>query len=67
MSEPSPSCLTCHQRLGRVRGLCDPCRVKHGRAIKAGKTTWAELERQGLARPAGSRGDLWRHRYRDEL
>lgn len=54
MTESTPACLTCHQRQGHIRGLCDPCFVKHAKAIKSAKTTWAELEQRGLAQPAGS-------------
>jgi len=36
----------------RVRGLCHGCYEKAHRAIKAGITTWEELERLALAEPS---------------
>lgn len=34
------------------RGLCRPCYLAALRRVKAGATTWAELEQRGLALPA---------------
>jgi hypothetical protein len=49
-------CLTCRQRVAYQRGICELCRRRHSRAVRAGKTTWAELEAAGLALPAQRRG-----------
>ena len=51
-------CLTpdCH-RHGRVaRGLCNACWMAASRSIKAGQTTWAQLEQFGLAAPLRVKG-----------
>lgn len=44
-------CLSCYQRQGRERGLCDPCLAKCTQAVQSGTTSWAFLERLGVARP----------------
>ena len=62
MSDSSTSCMTCHQRLAKHRGLCDACRTKRATAVKAGKT-WADLEAKGLARPSPKRGEAWKRWY----
>lgn len=41
----------CHRR-AVARGLCEPCVVSARRLVSAGKTTFADLEAMGLARPA---------------
>ena len=38
-----------------VRGLCYNCYTRALRMVSLGKTTWAELERLGLARAPGTR------------
>lgn len=52
MKPATSPCLFCGQRQGRVRGLCDPCLVKCTKAVQSGKTSWAELERRGVALPS---------------
>jgi hypothetical protein len=44
-------CLSCRERLPRSRGLCPPCYGRCGRAVRAGQTTWAQLETEGLILP----------------
>jgi hypothetical protein len=58
---PGPiSCLTCRQRVAIFRGCCPTCYDRHQKAVAAGKTTWAELVRRGLAVPAHPVGHAWR-------
>jgi hypothetical protein len=60
---PGPiSCLTCRQRVAIRRGCCHICYGRHQKAVAAGKTTWAELVRRGLAVPAQPVGSAWRTR-----
>ena len=54
-----PACLTCRSGFGLRRGNCKPCYDRHARAVRLGKTTWAELERRGLAVPAEAPGRKW--------
>jgi hypothetical protein len=54
------SCLTCRQRVAICRGCCHTCYGRHHVAVAAGKTTWAELVRRGLAGPAHPVGHAWR-------
>jgi hypothetical protein len=54
------SCLTCRQRVAVCRGCCPTCYDRHRIAVAAGKTTWAELVRRGLAVPAHPVGHAWR-------
>jgi hypothetical protein len=55
----SVSCLSCHERFAKNRGNCILCYARHGKSVRAGKTTWAELEHKGLALPAKRRGQNW--------
>ena len=57
MSEPAvPAlCLSCRERAPIRRGLCFRCHDRLGRAVRGGKTTWAELEESRQALPAKSR------------
>jgi hypothetical protein len=48
MSAGPMICVRCRLRIGHRRGLCDWCHLRLRRAVAEGKTTWAELERQGL-------------------
>jgi hypothetical protein len=59
MNQALIACLTCRSRPRRCRGCCWPCRARHAKAVKAGATTWAELERRGLAAPLEARGQKW--------
>jgi hypothetical protein len=45
-------CLTCRERIAWRRGCCTACYDRHGRAVRQGKTIWADLETRGLAAPA---------------
>jgi hypothetical protein len=54
------SCLTCHERLAHIRGVCLRCYTRHRAAVRAGKTTWAELVAAGLALAAQPVGRAWR-------
>jgi hypothetical protein len=60
-------CLQCpeaHKRLVYARGLCQRC-YNHARVhIHDGKTSWEELERQGLARPSTASGNAWRRGWK---
>jgi len=48
-----PSCgRPLHTPIRGARGLCYKCYAAANFQIKRGKTTWAELERLGLALPA---------------
>ena len=60
VSTGSISCLTCRQRVAVWRGCCHACYRRHRVAVAAGKTTWAELVRRGLAVPAHPAGQAWR-------
>lgn len=54
---PPPTCLvTDCGRPAKSRGLCSRCVKVAYRLIQEGKTSWAELERRGLALPVGNRG-----------
>lgn len=45
------TCQTCHERrLIQGYSCCRPCYYLHRARVKAGRTTWAELEAQGKAR-----------------
>jgi hypothetical protein len=55
----SLSCLTCHARAKRRGCCCWTCHGRHTKAIRAGKASWAELERQGVVTPAEPRGRKW--------
>jgi len=46
------SCLTCHKRVGTIRGCCPSCYTRHGAAVRRGEVTWAQLEERGLVLPA---------------
>jgi hypothetical protein len=59
MSAPV-SCLSCRARLAHCRGLCEACYNRAGKAVRAGKTTWAALVAAGLALPATATGAAWR-------
>jgi hypothetical protein len=59
MPPKSLFCLTCRSRTGRRRGCCWICHKQHQEAVRAGATTWAELEARGLAAPADSKGRMW--------
>ena len=52
-AESKPICLVpgCG-REAKIRGLCARCGTAARAQIKKGKTTWADLERLGLAAPA---------------
>jgi hypothetical protein len=49
--------------LGVLRGNCRPCYDRHASAVRQGKATWAELERQGLVAPAEVRDRKWMVRF----
>jgi hypothetical protein len=53
-------CLSCRERLAHTRGLCERCYGRAGKAVRAGKATWAALEAAGLALPAVPVGAAWR-------
>jgi hypothetical protein len=54
------TCLSCRERLAHTRGLCPSCYTTLGKAVRAGKTTWAALVSAGLALPAQPVGEGWR-------
>jgi hypothetical protein len=54
------TCLVCKERAAYLRGNCPRCYTRHREAIRAGKTTWAELEQKGLALAVKPRGHAWR-------
>jgi hypothetical protein len=59
------SCLTPNcGRIATQRGLCETCYARLKARVRAGQTTWADLEARGLALPARGRGwaDLRRRR-----
>src|SRR5262245_625865 len=60
MSTTDLGCLACPPEQRRVavrRGMCNPCYLRACRLVKAGRTTWAELEAAGKAQPlAPARG-----------
>jgi hypothetical protein len=60
MPADSIVCLTCRERAAATRGCCNRCYERHRSAVRAGKTTWAALEAEGLALPAVPRGRAWR-------
>lgn len=43
-------CLGC-VHFSQARGLCQNCYRKAREAVKAGKTTWEQLEKEGKCRP----------------
>ena len=45
-------CLSCHNRIRKLRGLCQRCYERAREAIAEGAVTWADLVAQGLALPA---------------
>jgi hypothetical protein len=52
MGRREGSCLCCKEkRPVRGRGLCDACYEAARRAVNAGETTWAALEKKKLAKP----------------
>jgi hypothetical protein len=53
--DPFVRCLTCGgpTLFARVRGNCRPCYQRYCDAVRAGKTTWEDLQRQGLLAPGG--------------
>ena len=59
------SCLTCHERLAQLRGVCPRCYKRHTKAVAGGKTTWAALEAAGVILPAQPAGWAWRGRTPD--
>ena len=54
-----PICLTCRSGLATYRGNCRPCYDRHAQAVRKGRASWAELERQGVVMPAEPRGRKW--------
>jgi hypothetical protein len=58
---PPIGCLTCRQRVAYRHGNCNRCLAGHVRRIGQGKTTWAKLEAEGLARPV--RPSKWMVRF----
>jgi hypothetical protein len=44
---------------GVRRGNCRPCYDRHAQAVRKGRASWAELERQGVVMPAEPRGRKW--------
>jgi hypothetical protein len=56
----SIGCLNCNKRIARLRGCCTTCYGRHRSAVRAGKTTWAKLEKRGLVEPAHRLGESWR-------
>lgn len=52
MAKPKRICLGCKKpKAPRSRGLCDSCYATARRAVNAGDTSWAELEKLKLAAP----------------
>jgi hypothetical protein len=51
MADDAIGCVNCRQRVIHCRGNCSVCYNRHQKAVKAGRTTWAELEAAGQARP----------------
>jgi hypothetical protein len=47
---------TCRERVAVKLGCCSRCIALHRRAVVAGETAWAELERRGLVLLARTRG-----------
>ena len=45
-------CLTCHERVARLRGICTRCHTRHRKAVRVGNTTWAALVAAHSAMPA---------------
>lgn len=60
----SLSCLVCRSKPSSNRGVCDACYHRHGAAIRAGQTTWQQLEADGLSRQAGPTGQAWMRGFR---
>jgi hypothetical protein len=58
-----PICLTCRSGPGVRRGNCRPCYDRHAQAVRQGKATWAELERQGVVTPAKAPGWKWKANF----
>ena len=53
-------CRTCRRKAAKSRGCCDRCYQLWWALVRAGKTTWALLERQGKARaPRPDRQRQW--------
>lgn len=46
---------------GRIRGLSPAQYLALARMVQKGETTWAELERKGIALPAGRESEFRRH------
>ena len=55
----SIACLKCRERVAYRRGNCMLCHGRNVKAVRQGKTTWAELVTRGLALPAKHRGQNW--------
>jgi hypothetical protein len=57
-------CLQCPPGTGTVgvrRGLCFRCYNRQRNEVSKGRTTWTELERQGLAAPSRTPAERFRH------
>ena len=52
-------CCTCKKRSAHTRGNCHACYLRHGHSVRLGKTSWSELEAQGLAMPP-RQPDFWK-------
>jgi hypothetical protein len=62
----SRGCLLCPvgaKKPARTRGLCRSCYNRCAKEIRQRQTTWAELERKGLALPAQRKGEVWRREW----
>jgi hypothetical protein len=55
-------CLQCPEddkRFAHMRGLCPRCYGRCLTAVRRKDTSWADLERAGLAYPPGPQGQAW--------
>lgn len=50
-TKPEKCCISGCTRPAKRRGLCDSCYTLAYRALRAGRATWSDLERDGLAKP----------------
>jgi len=48
--EADLGCFTCRRKAAKSRGCCDNCYLQWSAQVRAGKTTWGQLERDGKAR-----------------
>ncbi len=56
MRSKKPKCVACKKRTDIVgRGDCSACYQVNYRLVELRRTTWAELEKKGLAIPPGQK------------